>query len=871
MHVLSARGSELERVFSFGVARQLLDLPTAMLAPDPLFGDEPFPEGDRPGLAVIRRLFDAVAELTGARGEGPGGALLITVDDAQWADEPSLRFLGHLALRIAELPTALVVAVRLGEPGTPEHLLTEILDAPGNAVLRPRALSPSAVETLVRKMLGRDVDDALAAACGQASAGNPFYLTELLRALAEGGGRPTPERIRQVAPAGVLRAIMVRLGRLGREGPALAKALAILGDGTPLRLVARLAALDEPRAESAADALARARILRDGDPLAFAHPLIGSALATDMGGFERARAHAKAAELLIEEEAPAQRVAEHLFFARPANDTRVPDVLADAAAYAVSSGDPGTAVRLLRRALDEPPSPRDRPGIMLALAKAEALAGSPEASARLDEALELVKDGARRADALSEQATLAHHQGEFGRAQELARRASRELPRGEPGRERLVAIELSAAMLDPEGQERRRALLEPILAGARGGHPPRDPTLLAIVVAELAVGDPPELVRELAETAIAGDPLVDRSYGGSIGWIGSALIWVDELEASEHWLDAALEVAERRGAVIAGAVAFLQRAWVHYLRGRLDQAVADAERALEIYRYGWTSSPWSTPILASAHVARGHFDAAREALAIGEEAGPARPEYALLLEAEARLHLAEYDPSSALAKARGAAAHAEGTYGNVQPRVWEWRRLAATAAHRLGDFRAGRELIAPDLQALREIGPRRQLGAAMTVAGLLAEGEEGRDLLARAAAVLERSPSRLQRLETLLELGGALRRAGHRNAAKEPLYQALELAAEIGATYFERRAREELASLGLRPRRAARSGLASLTPSERRVAALAGQGLTTPQITQALRLARNTVETHLSHVYRKLDVSGRRDLPEVLEQSREEG
>jgi DNA-binding CsgD family transcriptional regulator len=260
----------------------------------------------------------------------------------------------------------------------------------------------------------------------------------------------------------------------------------------------------------------------------------------------------------------------------------------------------------------------------------------------------------------------------------------------------------------------------------------------------------------------------------------------------------------------------------------------------------------------------GKLDAARETIAIGQRAGSDPPDHILLLEAQTRLHLAEGNPAAAMMSAQAAGDEVQGRYRGVQPRIWEWRRLAALAAHEVGDEDRAGELIAGDLLALRPVGPGRQLGASLTVAGLIAGGQEGLDLLSEAASVLETSPARLQRAETLLALGGALRRAGRRTAAKEPLYAALELGGEIGAVPLEQRARDELVRLGLRPRRAARTGLASLTPSERCVAELAAEGLTTPQIAHRLHVSRNTVETHLGRTYSKLGLAGRGKLHEAL-------
>ncbi len=156
------------------------------------------------------------------------------------------------------------------------------------------------------------------------------------------------------------------------------------------------------------------------------------------------------------------------------------------------------------------------------------------------------------------------------------------------------------------------------------------------------------------------------------------------------------------------------------------------------------------------------------------------------------------------------------------------------------------------------------LGMALSAAGLIAGGEDGLALIAEGVAVLETSPSRFALAQALLELGAAKRRAGKRSRAKETLLRALELADGFGALSLVGRARAELASLGLRPRRAARHGPGSLTPSERRVAELAARGLSTPQIAHELNVTRKTVESHLSQTYRKLAVSGRGGLGVAL-------
>ena len=106
--------------------------------------------------------------------------------------------------------------------------------------------------------------------------------------------------------------------------------------------------------------------------------------------------------------------------------------------------------------------------------------------------------------------------------------------------------------------------------------------------------------------------------------------------------------------------------------------------------------------------------------------------------------------------------------------------------------------------------------------------------------------------------------ASYRTAAREPLREGLDLASRAAATALERQAVEELAAAGARPRSLRRTGLEALSPSERRVARLAAEGMSNRDIAQALFVTTKTVEVHLSGAYRKLGISSRAELPGVL-------
>ena len=133
--------------------------------------------------------------------------------------------------------------------------------------------------------------------------------------------------------------------------------------------------------------------------------------------------------------------------------------------------------------------------------------------------------------------------------------------------------------------------------------------------------------------------------------------------------------------------------------------------------------------------------------------------------------------------------------------------------------------------------------------------------------MLDGSPARLEHARVLVDLGATFRAAGQRTAAREPLLEGLALAARCGARTLERRARAELAAIGVRPRTTEHAGADSLTPSERRVVELAAAGGTNREIAQTLFVTEKTVETHLGRAFRKLDISSRRHLADVLAQA----
>ena len=129
---------------------------------------------------------------------------------------------------------------------------------------------------------------------------------------------------------------------------------------------------------------------------------------------------------------------------------------------------------------------------------------------------------------------------------------------------------------------------------------------------------------------------------------------------------------------------------------------------------------------------------------------------------------------------------------------------------------------------------------------------------------LARSPARLEHARALTDLGAALRRANRRAEARKWLQDGLDLARRCGAGALAERARTEMRAAGGPSSEPEGTGVEQLTVSERRVAKLAADGLSNPEIAQALFVTRKTVETHLGRAYRKLGISGRGELANAL-------
>jgi DNA-binding CsgD family transcriptional regulator len=880
MLALAARGHELEREFPFGVVRQLFErhlraltqrelkrtmrgaarLCRPVLA-TPAVGVTGEPET---GFAVLHGLYWLVANLADS------GPLLLAVDDAHWADEPSLQFLTMLSARVDELPVLLVLATR---PESERRVLARILAAPGVDPVRPAPLSELGVAQVLGTTLQRPVDPEFARACHAAVAGNPLLLAQLVVELERQGIVPNALAAAQLAvvdPVAVSRSPLARLACLPPGAANLARAVAVLGDRTRLAPAAALAELDLEQAASHADELVNLSILESEGRLSYVHPIVREAVYRDMGAKTRALWHRRAADLLAEQGAIPERVAAHLLAADPAGDCSAVRTLVAAAADAKARGAPDVAAVYLRRALEEPPETGGRAVILHELGRAEALAGQPEAAAHLQAAIALTSAPLERARivlALAVEALLPA--GRYTDAVKVLDSAIADLgDRDAELSRRLEAAFLGAALFEHGAvlltPERLQALSPPVTES-----PGTRALLVHIAGRESLRGGPVARFGPLVRRALGDGALISDGQAGTQTVVLAlhTLSFANGLDEALAGYNLAIERAQRAGSVTTYALFSCFRALVQYRRGELAEAEADARLAGEhiLASEALEALPgYALAGLVDVLIDKGSFD---EAAATLERAGPGwdeRPENHLvyLLSARGRLRLASGDAEGALGDLLEAGRRHE-AWGMLSPAWDHWRPAAALAHLAMGQREQGRALAGDDLRRARAIGDRRTIGVALRAAALCEGGERGLHLLREGVSLLAGSPARLEHARLQIEFGAALRRANRRGDAKGPLAEGAALAAALGATALAERAREELAAIGVRTRAILRDRDA-LTASERRVVRMAAEGMTNREIAQALFVTLKTVETHLGRAYRKLGVRSRSGLRRAL-------
>jgi DNA-binding CsgD family transcriptional regulator len=868
MTVLTARCSELEREFSFGAVRQLFEPPArdaeqrARLlagAAAPAEGVLGAPEGDAEGtFAVLHGLYWATLNLAEER------PVLIAIDDLQWSDRPSLRFVAYLAARLEGAPVLLAATVRSTDPGTDPALLAEIAGDPLSQAVRPAPLGEAAVREMVNERLG-DADPRFIAACIEATGGNPLLLRHVLTALAEDGIRPTDAgavAVRGIGSRAVSRTVLLRLSRLHEQAATVARAVAVLGESSKLPTVAALTGLEEDAVARAAGDLARAEILRPDPPLGFVHPLVRDAVYLDVPAGERELQHGRAAAVLAAAHAPDDEVAAQLVHAPRRGDPETVERLRAAARQAIRRSGPENAMVLLERALDEPPTPELRPQLHLDLGMAAGETNAPQAVEHLAIAHRDLTDPAVRATAAFALAQAQLFIGAAKEGGELARRVAADMPDELADVRRMIeSIELLSVFFGAD-----RGVYERFDAIRREAeHDGLGARMLAAAAAFAlgAAGGPTGEVEALMLTAWRTDELL--AIGNGLMW--SAVSVAAMLSESSHARTIHADIraaAYRRGGLFGiTSTELFEGAYLLLATGDIEagtDAVGIALRAQELWGSDATADSWARGLGGLGAFLSGDVAAARAAVGTLPPPADESDGANLCRRTMAEMLLDEARPQEALelAELMGATAR------HVRHPDWKpWQSLKARALAQLDRRDEALEAMTAELELAHGVGGDRVIGRCLRQLGEL-EGDAGEPHLEEAVERLSRTPAKLELARALAALGALQRRTRRPTEAREPLRQALELAEVSGCPPLVESVRSELYATGARPRTTALGGVESLTARELRVATMAADGQTNREIAQALYVTPKTVEVHLSNAYRKLAIGSRRELAGAL-------
>jgi DNA-binding CsgD family transcriptional regulator len=878
--VLSARGAELERAFPFGIVRQLFEPALARSTPEEL---EQLTDGA--ATAALPVITDLGA---GGLGESSFAALhglywltanlaasapvAVLVDDAHWADTPSLAWLGFLARRIDDLPALVAVAMRQNEPSAEAELLGSLAHDPAATIVQPEPLSRAATVAFLSQQTGAAPDPVFAEACREASGGNPLLLRELTRAVESAGIDPVAAnagRVLELGPEAISQAVALRLGRLDADAGRVAVAAAVFGEGTTLALVAQQTGLSPAQVAAAADRLAAVELTHAHPALAYVHPLVRRAVLATLPALELEGAHLDAARLLERAGATPEAIAAHLLAAPPVGERWAAAALIAAGRRSAGREATDATITNLRRALEEPLPGEELPGLLADLGRAEYLAAQREATEHLGRAADLESDPVMRARLRYLQGRSLSFASRPGEAIEVLDAALDELGDADANmRDHLEAGLVQAAIYERGTHHVAVEHIDRMRSGALGDGSGARQFLALCAYYDVARGEPMGPAVELARYARENIGPHGDEDGGAYWYICAALAAAEQPDAT-NLFDEALDEARVRGSLFTVGEALTLRSAVLLRRGELLDAEDEALGVLDAVASQGGSSSLSSDAthalgtLAWSLLEQGRTDDARAAT----DRGMARDDAwdsSLLIRSHCTLRELEGDRDGALRMLRELESDMlEAEHTN--PALTPWRGHLAQALVAAGHGDEAAELCAEDLRVARRFGASGTIGLALRQCAMVDPGGPSIELLTESVEALEASPLRLELARSLVELGAALRRRNRRSDSRSVLRRGHEIASACGATPVAEQARQELAAGGARPRSAKRSGAASLTASERRVARLAADGLGNREIAQALFVTTKTVEVHLSSCYRKLGIGSRADLASVLD------
>ncbi|MER5733227.1 AAA family ATPase [Streptomyces sp. NPDC002138] len=879
--VLFARGGEQERQVPFHVMRQLIQPTFAAMSEDerrealgswysivaPALGLTASPKGPTaPDPQGVRDGLDWVVTHLAVR----SAPVLLVVDDAHWADAESLAWLTAFTARAEELAMLIMVACRPDEIPADAAALRALMGRQGS---RPHELAPlttTAVASIVRDALGEDADDVFCRECWAITGGNPFEVVELAMKGRDRGLKPHQDSIpqlRDLASAVKGSGLIDRLEQLGPSTVRLAWAAAVLGTAVPIDIVGGVAALGEAQTAEAIDQLRDARILtvmtsvRRKQVVEFFHPLIATAVYRSIPPGVRVAMHGMAATALVDDGHGAAAAARHLLEMHPEGDPWVVQQLRQAARDSFSAGAPDAARRYLARALREPPEVEDRAEVLFELGSANLLHDPATTINQLRAALEEPRTEQNLREAITYR--LAQALGHTGQLAQAAALLADEARRATSSRTRLrmqaEQFKWNSVRVDEENSPARSRLLAQFAKRLTGrGLPERHILGLRAWDAVLR-GEPATTALDYAEQALDGGlSWTDQDFGFEVpAVVALTLMYCDQPGRAEDLFNTGIvefEAKGWRGAHLSFVYTLL--GYVRYRRGRLAEAEDFVRNGLQIadrVGQGIPAQWYAIGTLIETLLARGNTAEAQRVadaykLADGFPQAVVYPDpqavFGKLLLARGRVEEGEHHLVSAGKRLdlRGAR--------NPSWSPWQLDLALGQVARKPEEARA---TAAEAVSRARAFGTSSVIGHALRVAAATTvDPARAAALLQEAVDHLEQSPAACELANALVDHGTALHTIGSRHHAAQQLYRGMETAAACGADGLVSRARAQLASAGLRPRRLHTSEQDNLTVAESAAARHAALGLDNAAIAAELKTDAQSVSELLSAAFTKL-------------------
>jgi len=851
-------GVETERSFGFAALHRLLvpfprhidRVPTPQrVALESAFGTLDVGPPDR--------FMVSLAALTLLSLESASAGLLCIVDDAQWIDPESLQALAFVARRLQAEGIALLFGVRT---------TTDVpIDLVGIPTLEVTGLPDDAATDLLRAAAGRPVSEKVAQRIVRETGGCPLALWELGSTLAEHGSTrigalaepiPLTSRLKEHFDA--------QISVLSSDAQLFL--LAAAADVTGDRTLVRAAALSLGCCAEAEEEAERSQLILPGPRITFRHPLIRSSAYTSADPNRRREVHRAFANLISKSTYP-DRWARHVVLGASGPDAQLASELEETSRIAKARGGYAAEATLLVQAAKLTAPMELRAGRILRAAAAALTAGDhSQTRDLLDEAQPLLSDPLAIAEAALLRAKLSMRTYQNSAAPALF-------------------LEAARLYLPLDVTRTREVLLEAFLAFAISIH--FTAGVKASDIALVAGSTAPE-----ASLATVEDDLLDGTslllsegphtafprYRRAAEILGEGKISHDQLSrwsvlgltAANELLDdrAYLALSEQtdRAARESGALTSLlfnlfALAECHTRAGDLQGAVARHDESLDVAAALGLPMELYAPMRVNVHAWTGDEELTRSCASTLIELNSSIGIAKFVLwsyRALATLHLGAGRYEDALSATEFVHTESPIAYtSSVLPLAIEaaarsnQRKLAESLALRL-DARA------------RASGSLWALGLAAQSKALVSVGSEADEMYQSAIAMLAKTLVKRDLSYARLLYGEWLRRENRRVEARVQLQAANEFFVAMGAKAFAQRAEAELLATGERARPRRVELKTDLTPQEHRVASLAAERLTNPEIAARLYLSPATVDYHLKKIFRKLNITSRRQLDGAL-------